>query len=204
MAKEKKKENVSEEQIPKESFDANKIDFDSLDDAGKKDAFEKVKLQNGLLISLVKDFTNQVEELEKKAEGKMSDENYKRLAADFENYKRRNNTAVSTAYADGKIDVIKNCLAVLDNIDRAIDNMVDENDKKGVLLIRKQFEEFMKKYDVVEIEALNMPFDPNFHNAVMQGEAERAEDVDKITEVFQKGYKMGDKVIRYSFVKVAK
>lgn len=187
-----------------ESFDVNKVDYDALDEAGRKDAFNKLKMQNQLLVSLIKDFTSQVEELEEKANGKVSDENYKRLAADFENYKRRNANSVSSAYGDGKFEVLKSFLEVYDNIDRAIESIKDEASKAGVVLIKKQCDEILKKFNVTEIEAQGKAFDPNLHHAVMQGEAKSPEEVDTITEVFQKGYTMGDKVLRYSFVKVAK
>lgn len=212
MSDKKKKENGNEH------FDVNKVDFKTLSEEKKAEAFEKLKGQYEIIKSLVKELNEQnselenkvkelengASELEAKASGKVSDETYMRLAADFDNFKRRNATAVAASYADGKAEVVKSFLGVEDNIERAIASISDENSRKGVELIKKQFDEILKKLGVVEIEALNAPFDPNLHNAVMQCEAENKEDVDKCVEVFQKGYTMDGKVIRYSFVKVAK
>lgn len=212
MSDKKKKENGNEH------FDANKVEFKTLSEEKKAEAFEKLKGQYEIIKSLVKELNEQnselenkvkelesvASELEAKASGKVSDETYMRLAADFDNFKRRNATAVAASYADGKAEVVKSFLGVEDNIERAIASISDENSRKGVELIKKQFDEILKKLGVVEIEALNAPFDPNLHNAVMQCEAENKEDVDKCVEVFQKGYTMDGKVIRYSFVKVAK
>ncbi len=208
--KENEKENVNAETVSEE--------FKKLTSEEKDKAFEKLSGQYEIIKSLVKELNeqntelenkvkeleNKTSELEAKAVGKVSDETYMRLAADFDNFKRRNATAVSTSYADGKIEVIKSFLAVEDNIERAIASIADESSRKGVELIKKQFDEILRKLNVVEIEALNASFDPELHNAVMQCEAEKPEDVDKCVEVFQKGYTMDGKVIRYSFVKVAK
>lgn len=213
MSEKKKKENEKEV-----NAEAVTEEFKKLSNEEKGKAFEKLSGQYEIIKSLVKELNeqnteleNKVKELEKnageleaKAVGKVSDETYMRLAADFDNFKRRNATAVSNSYAEGKTEVIKSFLAVEDNIERAIASITDEGSRKGVELIKKQFDEILKKLNVVEIEALNAPFDPELHNAVMQCEAEKPEDVDKCVEVFQKGYMMDGKVIRYSFVKVAK
>ncbi|MBR2323276.1 MAG: nucleotide exchange factor GrpE [Clostridia bacterium] len=188
----------------KETIDYLTVDFDSLSVEEQKKAFESVKEQNGFLKLLIKESNEKIDELEQKASGKVSDDTYMRLLADFENFKRRNQTAISTAYVDGKVDVIKGFLDVVDNLERATLTMTDESDKKGVELIKKQCDELFKKLGVAEIETLNQPFNPNLHNAVMQVEAENESQVDTCVEVFQKGYTLDGKVIRYSVVKVAK
>ena len=188
----------------KETIDYLTVDFDSLSVEEQKKAFESVKEQNGFLKLLIKESNEKIDELEQKASGKVSDDTYMRLLADFENFKRRNQTAISTAYVDGKVDDIKGFLDVVDNLERATLTMTEESDKKGVELIKKQCDELFKKLNVVEIETLNKPFNPNLHNAVMQVEAEDESQVDTCVEVFQKGYTLDGKVIRYSVVKVAK
>ena len=188
----------------KETIDYLTVDFDSLSVEEQKKAFESVKEQNGFLKLLIKESNEKIDELEQKASGKVSDDTYMRLLADFENFKRRNQTAISTAYVDGKVDVIKGFLDVVDNLERATLTMTEESDKKGVELIKKQCDELFKKLGVAEIETLNQPFNPNLHNAVMQVEAENESQVDTCVEVFQKGYTLDGKVIRYSVVKVAK
>ena len=188
----------------KETIDYLTVDFDSLSVEEQKNAFESVKEQNGFLKLLIKESNEKIDELEQKASGKVSDDTYMRLLADFENFKRRNQTAISTAYVDGKVDVIKGFLDVVDNLERATLTMTEESDKKGVELIKKQCDELFKKLNVAEIDTLNQPFNPNLHNAVMQVEAEDESQVDTCVEVFQKGYTLDGKVIRYSVVKVAK
>ena len=188
----------------KETIDYLTVDFDSLSVEEQKNAFESVKEQNGFLKLLIKESNEKIDELEQKASGKVSDDTYMRLLADFENFKRRNQTAISTAYVDGKVDVIKGFLDVVDNLERATLTMTEESDKKGVELIKKQCDELFKKLNVAEIDTLNKPFNPNLHNAVMQVEAEDESQVDTCVEVFQKGYTLDGKVIRYSVVKVAK
>jgi len=132
-----------------------------------------------------------------------------RIQADFENYKRRNKTAVSDAYRDGTLETIKALLPVLDNLERALDlakNSTSDEGKaisKGIEMVIRQFVDIMAKMDIEEIDALGKPFDPAYHNAVMQVEAENDEQKNIVVEVLQKGYKQKDKVIRYSMVKVA-
>jgi len=132
-----------------------------------------------------------------------------RIQADFENYKRRNKDAIANAYRDGTLDTIGTLLPVLDNLERALEsckNSTSEEGKaifKGIEMVIKQFVDIMAKMGIEEIEALNKPFDPNYHNAVMQVEAENEEQKNKVVEVLQKGYKQKDRVIRYSMVKVA-
>lgn len=133
----------------------------------------------------------------------------RRIQADFENYKRRNKAAVSDAYRDGTLEAVEALLPVLDNLERAFEsskNSESEEGKaisKGIEMVIKQFVDIMAKMDIEEIEALDKPFDPTYHNAVMQVEAENEEQKNKVVEVLLKGYKQKDRVIRYSMVKVA-
>lgn len=128
-----------------------------------------------------------------------------RIQADFENYKRRNKNAISEATEDGINEAVKQFLPLLDNVERAVDAAKafgDESFCKGIELLLRQTNEIFEKLDVCEIEA-DM-FDPNFHNAVMQEEAQEGTEENKITQVFQKGYIRKGKVLRFSMVKVAK
>lgn len=124
-----------------------------------------------------------------------------RLAADFENFKRRNQDVASKSYVDGGVDIILGILPVLDSFDRAI-SMLGENDDNGVVMIKKQMDKALSDLKVEEIEALNKEFDPKFHNAVMQ--CEDSDNAGKVVEVFQKGYIYKGKIVRHSMVKVAK
>lgn len=129
-----------------------------------------------------------------------------RIQADFENYKRRNKNAISEATEDGINEAVKMFLPVIDNVDRAVaaaEQFGDEAFNKGIELLKRQVLDMLEKLDVCEIDT-NCPFDPNFHNAVMQGEREEGMEDNQITDVFQKGYMRKGKVLRFSMVKVAK
>ena len=90
----------------------------------------------------------------------------------------------------------------MDNFDRAIESEKDNDTPflQGVVMIKKQLEDTLFKNGLEEIDALGQEFDPNFHHAVMQ---EEADEKNKVLEVFQKGYKLKEKVIRPSMVKVS-
>lgn len=126
-----------------------------------------------------------------------------RNQADFDNYRRRNASARADSYEEGKRDCIKALLPVLDNFERALDNEQagDEAWREGVRLVNRQLHDLLQKQGLSEIEA-DGAFDPNMHEAVMQEKAEGSESGD-ILAVLQKGYRVGDKIIRHSMVKVA-
>lgn len=131
-----------------------------------------------------------------------------RTQADFENYKRRNKAAVADAYKASAAETIEAFLPVMDNMERAYESAVaiapDDSFVKGLEMMIRQFKDILAKFNVDEIDALGKPFDPELHNAFMQVDAEEGQLPDTVVEVLQKGYRMGDKVIRYSMVKVAK
>ena len=144
------------------------------------------------------------EQADEGAEGK-----YLRLAADFQNYKRRVEKERFERYSEGKKDFAADLLPILDNFDRALaqdaELAQDEHDRaviEGMEMILKQFQDALAKNGVNEIEALGEPFDPNFHHAVVMEPSETYES-QRVSEVLQKGYRIGDKIIRPSMVKVA-
>ena len=127
-----------------------------------------------------------------------------RVQADFENYRRRNETVRADAYADGKKDVLTALLPVLDNLERAVDaagESPDEALKSGVEMVLKQMAEAYSKMEVTPIDRLGEKFDPNLENAILQGTSEEGEP-GTVCQVLQKGYRMGDKVLRHAMVKV--
>jgi len=126
---------------------------------------------------------------------------YLRLRADYENFRRRNQEATVKARQEGKADAVEAILPAIDSVDRAMKMCADEKSKEGLQLIKKQMENSLAQIGVTEIEAEGKPFDHNFHNAVQRAEVEESE-VGKVLEVYQRGYKIGDKVIRYAMVKV--
>lgn len=106
-------------------------------------------------------------------------------------------------YGDIKADTVTKFLPVYDNLVRALTQSTeDEAYRKGVEMIMSQFEETLKKLGVTEIESVGQKFDPNLHNAVMHAE-DNTKGENEIVEVFQKGFMLGDKVIRFAMVKVA-
>lgn len=128
---------------------------------------------------------------------------YLRLAAEYDNYRKRTAKEKESIYGDAKADTIKPLLAVYDNLERGI-AQYDEADvhRQGLELILRQFSEALTKLGVTEIEAKGQPFDPEKHNAVMHVEDEEAGE-NTVVEVFQKGFMLGEKVLRFAMVKVA-
>lgn len=128
---------------------------------------------------------------------------YLRLAAEYDNFRKRSQKEREFVFTDARADTVNEFLPVYDNLLRAVaQETADDAYKKGVEMILGQFEEVMEKFGIIAIPALGETFDPERHNAVMH-----IEDGDKgeseIVEEFQKGFIMGDKVIRFSMVKVA-
>jgi len=127
-----------------------------------------------------------------------------RIAAEYDNFRKRSQREKDALYVDCKASVIKELLPVADNFDRIFANpdITFEDYKKGVEMTFKQFENVFKDLKVESFGEEGEEFDPNFHNAVMHSEDENlGENV--ITNVFAKGYKIGDKVIRPAMVAVA-
>ena len=126
-----------------------------------------------------------------------------RLLAEYDNYRKRTQKEKETIYQDAKMDTIKKFLAVYDNLERGVAQYAEgDAHRQGLELIAKQFMDVLAGLGVTEIEALNQPFDPEKHNAVMHVEDEAIEE-STVVEVFQKGFMLGEKVLRFSMVKVA-
>ena len=142
------------------------------------------------------------EESVSKAEYAELYDKYLRLVAEFDNFKKRTQKEKEEIYSIAKTDVVMNLLPIIDNFERAEKFSDDKNVEEGIALIKKQFIDVLKKIGIEEIEAENQPFDPNLHNAVLHEEREDVAE-NTVVEVLQKGYKLGDKVIRYAMVKVA-
>ena len=126
-----------------------------------------------------------------------------RLAAEYENFRRRSQREREETYAMVKADTIARLLPVYDNLERALkQETADEAYRKGVEMIMTQFNEVLGKMGVTPIETEGQQFDPSLHNAVMHcDDPEKSEG--EIVQEFQKGFKMGEKVIRFSMVQVA-
>lgn len=128
---------------------------------------------------------------------------YLRLLAEYDNFRKRSLKERLDASADATAKAALEVISVIDNFERAMAaECSDEGYKKGVEMIYGQFTEVIKKLGVEEIEALGKEFDPNLHNAVSQVEDENFGE-NTVSQVYQKGYKLGDKVIRCAMVVVA-
>jgi len=125
----------------------------------------------------------------------------RRTQADFQNFKRRNQTSRADGYNDGLCDSIEAMLPVIDNLERALAAANPEDPlTSGVQMTLKMMLDSLGKFGFEEVPSLGEDFDPEKHNAVMR---EQGDEPGKVLEVFQKGYRVKDKIIRYAMVKVS-
>ena len=129
---------------------------------------------------------------------------YLRLAAEYDNYRKRTAKEKESLYTDAKIDTVNALLGVYDNLERGIAQYGDEESphRKGLEMVFNQFKESLKKLGVETMDAVGQPFDPEKHNAVMHIEDESYGE-NTVVEVLQQGFTLGDKVLRFAIVKVA-
>ena len=146
---------------------------------------------------------------EKTAEGSVAEapidewhDRFLHLAADFDNFKKRSAAEKNAAYTNATADAVAELLPIIDNLERAITAAEDSPMKSGVEMVLTQALKAFENLNVFPVGAVGDVFDPQIHNAVMHVDDESlGESV--IAEVFQKGYKLGDKVVRHALVKVA-
>ena len=183
---EKKKKDLPESESPQEEQAAPQAE----ENAEKEETFTVTREQMEKMEALAKLVSE-------------GNDKYLRLAAEYDNYRKRTAKEKENLYGTAKADTIKPFLDVYDNLERGV-NQCEENDphRQGLEMITKQLLDVLGKLGVTEIEALGQPFDPEKHNAVMHVEDENAGE-NTVVEVFQKGFIMGDKVLRFSVVKVA-
>ena len=125
-----------------------------------------------------------------------------RVQADFDNYRRRNASVRADAYDDGAKDMIKLVQPVIDNLERALESeSTDEKLHEGVQMTYKLMMDVLEKRGVTVIDRKGEAFDPNLENAVMRAPKEMGEP-GTVSQVFQKGYKLGDSVLRFAMVQV--
>lgn len=131
------------------------------------------------------------------------DDRFKRILAEFENYKKRSSKEREGMYNSILSDIIEVILPVVDNLENAVKvESQDENYKQGVELVLKQLKDVLKSKGVEEIEALGQTFDPELHEAVSSIQDENLGEKE-IAQEYRKGYKIGNRVIRHSMVVVA-
>ena len=130
-------------------------------------------------------------------------DSYLRLAADYDNFRKRTIKEKEQSYGNGKADAIEKLLPVYDNLERALNQPTeDEAYKKGVEMTMTQLVGILSGLGVEIFGNVGDAFDPNIHNAVMHTEDDSVEE-STVTQVFQKGFKLGDKIVRFAMVQVA-
>lgn len=143
-----------------------------------------------------------LEEAEKK-NGELKDQ-LLRTAAEYDNYRKRTAREADRKFNDGVCHAVTQILGILDTLDMAARaECTDENYKKGVMMTLDKADKALTTLQIEEIEALGKPFDPQFMNAVQQVPPAEGQESGTVVQVFQKGYKIGDKIIRHATVVVA-
>ena len=170
--------------------------------AAEEQAEKKTKKKKEKGITFTREQVEQME-LAVKQLASVKDQ-YTRLGAEYDNYRKRTTKEKDNIYQDAKADTIKAFLAVYDNLERAAaaEGGEDSPHKKGLEMIFAQFKDILAKQGVTEIEAKGQPFDPEKHNAVMHIDDENYGE-NEVAQVFQAGFAMGDKIIRHAIVQVA-
>lgn len=191
MSTENEKKDISpEEEIAEEKLPENEVPAEDEKKEKKSKAKKESKKE-----SSVKEAAEKLIKEEK--------EKYLRLAAEYDNFRKRSQKEKDSLYGDIKADTLRKFLPVYDNLERALKQQTeDEAYRRGIEMIMTQFENTMTALGVTEIKAQGEKFDPEKHNAVMHVEDESFGE-NEIVEVFQKGFAMGEKVIRFAMVKVA-
>lgn len=161
------------------------------------EAVDEISSQDEALTALEK------ENEELKAKASEANDKYLRILAEFDNARKRAEKERLDAFSNAQIKCVGEFLPVIDALDRAMEaECTDESYKNGIEKIYSQLKGVLEKMNVKEIDALGKEFDPNLHNAIKQQETDEYEE-GVICEVYQKGYMLGDKVLRYSMVVVA-
>ena len=137
-----------------------------------------------------------------KAEIKERDDKYLRMAAEYDNFRRRSREEHTACYENAMSDTVSELLPIIDNLERATLYSDAEKVREGLVMIEKSVTAVLEKLGISEVGAVGEKFDPNLHNAVMHVDDD-AFGEGEIVEVFQKGYKKGNKIIRFAMVKTA-
>ena len=168
------------------------LNVDKLTAKEAKELLKSALEREGELLASIDGLEKQAEEYKDK---------WVRGAAEFDNYKKRTAATRFQAEEEGKNSVILKILPIGDNLQRALSMEIDQKTKDGLNMVLRSFNEVLESQGVLEINPIGEPFDPHFHEAVMQCEDGNCQS-GSVSEVLLRGYKSGDKVIRYAQVKV--
>ena len=141
------------------------------------------------------------EEIDKAlAEAEESKRKWYAVTAEYENYRRRTQNQAAQRYQEGRNDVVASLFPIGDNLERALGACSDENTKQGLDMILKAFKKVLEGEGVEEIDPINQPFNADTMEAIMAMPAADGEESGIVKQVYVKGYKKGDKVLRYAQV----
>ena len=186
-------EEAKEEMAENDAAEENSEDIDNEADEPSLDEDDAASEYN--------DTASQFEELEEKLNE--ANDKYLRLFAEFDNFRKRTAKEKTETYQNASVKCIEKLLTVIDSFERSLEaDCTDENFKNGMQLIWGQLQNFLTQMNVTEVEALGAEFDPNVHNAIQQQEDTDYES-NHVCAVLQKGYMLGDKLIRPAMVAVA-
>ncbi|HAN21918.1 MAG TPA: nucleotide exchange factor GrpE [Clostridiales bacterium] len=188
----KKKINVNCDNNENEEVSTPLEEVSTVEDSNLKETSDKAENEEKPNLKLEKENENLKKELATEKD------KYLRLFAEYENFRKRSQKEKSEIEAEVSIKAIINFLPLIDNMERAQEYAKDD---EGMKVIIKQFADILKNIGVSVIESDGKTFDPNLHNAIMHEEDDSGEE-NKIVQTFQKGYMLGDKVIRHAMVKV--
>ncbi|CAG7840075.1 heat shock protein GrpE [Clostridium novyi B str. ATCC 27606] len=190
VLEEKTTEDESKEEFNEQSEDVSE---EVNEEKSEEDVIKSLKDENIELKSENKKLQNELKALQ---------DRLSRINSEYENFRNRTEREKKEIYNDSCSDVLKHILPVFDNLERAMIAEGNEEDlKKGIEMTMKQFERAFEKLEIEELPSEGQ-FDPNYHNAIMHIEDDNYEK-NQIVEVFQRGFKRKDKVLRFSMVKVA-
>ena len=191
---------VENPEVDSEIDKASESVMNELSKKDKKREDKQLREENRKLTAKNKELGDSLEKAQKEHD-ELQDK-YLRVCAEYDNFRKRTQKERDGIFTDAYSDALKEMLPIFDNLERAA--LYTEPDKltEGLELIFKSAKEMLTKLGVEEFGAVGEKFDPNIHNAVMHVEDESVGE-EEIIEVFQKGYKRGDKIIRHAMVKVA-
>lgn len=126
------------------------------------------------------------------------------VSAEYENYRKRTARESAQRYAEGRADVVKGLFPIADNLERALESCSDENTRKGIEMVLKSFGELLKAENIETIDPLGLAFDADTSEAIMAVDAGEGEESGTVTKVYRKGYRRGEKVLRFAQVVVVK
>lgn len=197
----KEKEIYEEAEVTETASDNSEVkseasEKDCKDKKEKKSVDKDGKKQKSRITQLEKELE------EAKAAAADANDKYLRVCAEYDNFRKRSKAEREGIYADAAADSLKELLPLIDNLERATQYTAPDKVAEGVSMILSTLPAVFEKMKIVAFGEAGETFDPNLHNAVMHVEDEEHGE-GEITDVFQKGYKIGDKVVRYAMVKVA-